>query len=276
MIESAREFDDEGMIYVAINYRLGALGFLAGPDVEADGDLNAGYLDQRLALEWVQENIHLFGGNAERVTVMGESAGGGSILMHMTGAHVKAPFAQAIAQSPAINPLMTEPESAYGEFLSYLNVTTLAEARDLPCDVVIQANADQIAAAGANTYTYGFVRDGKYVKDHPDVLFKRGEFDKSVKLMSSHNSLEGAFFFDPNVTTEGEFRDVVDVALPGFSDSQASALLNNIYPPQFDGSMGYVDQSSRQIALWGDGLFHCNFNAAHKAFNGKSYACECS
>lgn len=60
-----------------MNYRLGAFGFLAGPTLQAEGGVsNAGLYDQRLALEWVQDNIHLFGGDPNQVTVMGESAGG--------------------------------------------------------------------------------------------------------------------------------------------------------------------------------------------------------
>jgi cholinesterase len=60
------------MIFVALNYRLGAFGFLAGPEVERDGTQNAGLYDQRLALDWIQLNIPLFGGSPERVTVIGE------------------------------------------------------------------------------------------------------------------------------------------------------------------------------------------------------------
>lgn len=52
-----------GVIYVALNYRLGAFGWLAGPTVGADGVANAGLYDQRFALQWVQDNIHLFGGD---------------------------------------------------------------------------------------------------------------------------------------------------------------------------------------------------------------------
>jgi carboxylesterase type B len=67
--------------------------------VQADGALNAGLLDQRLGLEWVQNSIHLFGGSAEKVTVIGESAGGGAILMQTAayaGRNGSAPFSQVI------------------------------------------------------------------------------------------------------------------------------------------------------------------------------------
>lgn len=75
---------DSNFIYVTLNYRIGALGFLSGPTLQRSGVANAGLWDQRFALEWIQRNIHLFGGDPDQVTVMGESAGGGSILHQIT------------------------------------------------------------------------------------------------------------------------------------------------------------------------------------------------
>ncbi|KAH7052379.1 Alpha/Beta hydrolase protein [Macrophomina phaseolina] len=63
------------IIYVAINYRVGGFGFLAGQELQADGSTNLGLRDQRLALQWVQDNIEAFGGDPEKVTIWGESAG---------------------------------------------------------------------------------------------------------------------------------------------------------------------------------------------------------
>jgi carboxylesterase type B len=66
-------------VYVAMNYRLGFLGFLAGPSFASGGGTpNDGLDDQRLALEWIHENMHLFGGDQNRVTIMGASAGAAS------------------------------------------------------------------------------------------------------------------------------------------------------------------------------------------------------
>lgn len=62
--------------------QLGAFGFLSSEDVNENGDVNAGLLDQRLSLEWVQKWIHLFGGDKSRVTIFGVSAGGGSVMLH--------------------------------------------------------------------------------------------------------------------------------------------------------------------------------------------------
>lgn len=72
-------------ITVEMQYRLGAFGFLASEDVKTHGQLNAGLLDQRRALQWVQEHISKFGGDPSRVTIGGESAGAGAVMFHALG-----------------------------------------------------------------------------------------------------------------------------------------------------------------------------------------------
>ena len=91
LIKRSMTHGREGIIYVALNYRLGAFGWLAGPTLQSDGVANAGLYDQRFALEWVQSNIHLFGGDPSRVTVFGQSAGGGSIMHQVTVRHLLFP-----------------------------------------------------------------------------------------------------------------------------------------------------------------------------------------
>ncbi|KAK3067745.1 hypothetical protein LTR53_015189, partial [Teratosphaeriaceae sp. CCFEE 6253] len=68
------------IIYVSMQYRLGALGFLSGSEIRKNGVPNAGLLDQRAALHWVQNHIGAFGGDPAKVTIIGGSAGGGSVL----------------------------------------------------------------------------------------------------------------------------------------------------------------------------------------------------
>ncbi|KAJ9104647.1 hypothetical protein QFC21_002145 [Naganishia friedmannii] len=84
---SVREFDhtplltstNNSFIGISIQYRLGAFGFLADPAMAADGGLNAGITDARAALRWVQEYVHLLGGDRKRVTIWGQSSGGGTV-----------------------------------------------------------------------------------------------------------------------------------------------------------------------------------------------------
>ncbi|MEQ2273495.1 hypothetical protein XENORESO_004827, partial [Xenotaenia resolanae] len=92
----------ETVIVVSMNYRIGAFGFLAlHGSSEAPG--NVGLLDQRLALQWVQENIHSFGGNAKQVTIFGESAGGASVGFHLLSPDSRPFFTRAILQSGVPN-----------------------------------------------------------------------------------------------------------------------------------------------------------------------------
>lgn len=74
---------DGSVIYVQIQYRLGPYGFLAGKEVRKNGTPNSGLLDQRAALNWVQRNIYKFGGDPQKVTIWGGSAGSGSVTSQM-------------------------------------------------------------------------------------------------------------------------------------------------------------------------------------------------
>ncbi|KAI9151316.1 acetylcholinesterase [Paramyrothecium foliicola] len=275
IINQAEKFNQEGVIFVAINYRLGALGFLAGPEVRTDGALNAGLLDQRLALNWVQDNIYKFGGDPDRITVMGESAGGGSILFHMAaygGHNGSAPFSQAIIQSPAAPPKSAVVEGSYAGFLKILGVENLSQARKLTEKEIIKANELQIGAAPAITYIYGPVTDNEIVSGDIGHIYNTGAFDQNVKVMASHNSFEGAFFFDPRVETEADFRAWIARSLAGLSSEDVGHLSNVLYPPQFDGSLGYVDQATRQMILYSEALVDCTFVLANEALHGNTFS----
>lgn len=80
------KFNDNGIILISFNYRLGLFGFFPVHDITKDNPLveNLSLLDQRLAILWVIENIHHFGGNPNQITLFGESAGAMSILWHLT------------------------------------------------------------------------------------------------------------------------------------------------------------------------------------------------
>lgn len=94
-----KSFNARGIVTVSVGYRLGFEGF--GYIEDAPAPANRGLLDQILALHWVRENIEQFGGDPHRVTIAGQSAGGGSVLCLMTSPRARGLFQQAIAQSPA-------------------------------------------------------------------------------------------------------------------------------------------------------------------------------
>ncbi len=91
------------VIVVTINYRLGYLGFFAHPALDTEGHLagNYGLLDQQFALKWVRRNIGAFGGDRNRVTIFGESAGGLSVYSQLASPTAAGLFQRAIAESGA-------------------------------------------------------------------------------------------------------------------------------------------------------------------------------
>jgi para-nitrobenzyl esterase len=110
--DAARNYDgtklaQQGPVVVTVNYRLGALGFLAHPALASrPGGPNGNYglMDQQAALRWVQANIARFGGNPHNVTIAGESAGGLSVLAHLVSPGSRGLFQKAIVQSGAFAP----------------------------------------------------------------------------------------------------------------------------------------------------------------------------
>ncbi|KAJ5260590.1 hypothetical protein N7478_012195 [Penicillium angulare] len=137
------------IIVVTINYRLGAFGFLAHPELSEESGHNSsgnyGILDQQFALRWVQENIGYFGGNASQVVVGGQSAGSASALDMMWSPLSSGLINGVISESgargprdPATGSVATsyntkdEAENFGVEFLSTMNVSSIAELRQLP------------------------------------------------------------------------------------------------------------------------------------------------
>ena len=92
---------DADVVVVTVNYRLGVFGFFASEELRAEGGTagNMGIQDQRAALQWVRANARSFGGRADKVTIFGESAGGGSVATHLTARHSAGLFSAAIMQS---------------------------------------------------------------------------------------------------------------------------------------------------------------------------------
>jgi para-nitrobenzyl esterase len=93
----------KGVILVTTNYRLGALGFMAHPQLDSESANNVsgnyGLLDQQAVLKWVRQNIGAFGGDPSRVTIFGQSAGGESVLIHLVSPQSKGLYSQAIVES---------------------------------------------------------------------------------------------------------------------------------------------------------------------------------
>lgn len=177
-----------------MNYRLGAFGWLSGPTFQENGTANAGLHDQRFAIEWVKKHISKFGGDPERITIFGESAGGGSIMHQITayGGLKPVSFQQALPQSPGFFPTVSNhvKETIFKDYLALLNVTTIEQARQLPFSALYTANILQVGAAAYGQFVYGPVVDGDFVPALPGELLLHGQYAKDLKLMVGHNADE--------------------------------------------------------------------------------------
>lgn len=267
----------DGAIWVAMNYRLGAFGFLSGPTLQQNGTSNAGLLDQRLALEWVQENIHLFGGDPDNVTVMGISAGAGSVMHHITayGGQKPALFRRAIPQSAGLVPMPGNraQEQAFNDFLSLLNVTTLNEARDLPSSALMAVNMKQIGNAPYGNFIFGPAVDGSFVPGMPPKLFLQGAFVKDIEVLSSFNKNEGVTFVDPSAyDSEPLLRKQIGYTFTLLSSEDVDYIFETLYPQTYDGSQPYTDSLGRAQLLIGEASLTCNQNAMVKAAEQQNIA----
>ncbi len=144
----------DGVIVVTLNYRLGALGFLADSalaDRPGGPTGDYGLMDQQAALRWVQHNIRAFGGDPANVTVFGESAGGQSVLLQLISPGARGLFAKAIAESGgyALNPVsLASAEAAGRAFASKAGCAsqTARCLRSLPVATIL-ADQDQSGAS---------------------------------------------------------------------------------------------------------------------------------
>ncbi|KAL8849807.1 MAG: hypothetical protein Q9221_005223 [Calogaya cf. arnoldii] len=275
LIRASQIGESEGVIYVALNYRLGAFGWLAGPTLQSDGTANAALYDQRLALQWVQSNIHLFGGDPNRVTVFGESAGGGSIMHQITafgGLAGKAPFQQAVLQSAAFQNIASnfQQEETFNDFLRRLNVSTLQEARQLPSSSLVQANIQQVGDSAYGLFTYGPVVDGLITPGIPGKLLLQGSFDRDLKLMLGYNGNEGLVFTNPSVTNDTSYDANIESSFPSINPSVANRVRNELYPPPSDNTT-YSDSIGRTSLTIAESTFVCNTVYLERAFGNQTY-----
>ncbi|KAF9019189.1 alpha/beta-hydrolase [Hymenopellis radicata] len=186
---------DEPIIAVSLNYRLAAFGFLASEEIVQSGNANLGLKDQRLALRWIQENIASFGGDPNKVTIWGESAGSVSVIAQVLAYGGKdgetGLFRGAIQESGTMVGYDFELlQASYDDIVNQTgcasSVDTLDCLRSVPYDVLFAVSEPHA------TDILGPIIDGDFLPDSPIKLFESGRYDKSVTGLLGVNTDEGS------------------------------------------------------------------------------------
>lgn len=244
------------IVFVSVNYRLGALGFMDFREfstAERTFDSNLGLRDQVAALEWVQRNIAAFGGDPDNVTVFGESAGGTSVTTLMATPAAGRLFARAIAESSA--PVLVNDERRAREwarqFVDLLGCDDPSDAADAleaasPAELGKAARrlSAKTLADTPGLHPFGPVVDGDFLPTDPLRAFTDGTAHP-MPLIIGTNAREGTLF--PKLL-DGLPTDAARIdAMFALTDPDARERILAAYP-------GYPNPAAA-IALGGDVTF---------------------
>jgi para-nitrobenzyl esterase len=223
---------EKGIVTVTVNYRLGVFGFLAHPDLTKESPNKAsgnyGLLDQNAALVWVKKNIAAFGGDPNKITIAGESAGSISVSAHMVSPLSKKLIAGAIGQSGAmISPTLAaiplaEAEKNGQAFSQTIKAGSLAALRAMPAAQLLE-EASKWGAFSAKT-----VVDGYFLPKNPIDMFKEGE-QAQVPLLTGWTSAEIPYM----AILQGEYPSVENYrkkVMLAYGDSAEEVL--KLYPAE--------------------------------------------
>lgn len=238
-----------GVVLVTLNYRLGALGFLSLENDEVSG--NMGLKDQVMALKWVRDNIAAFGGDPDRVTIFGESAGAASVHLHMLSPASQGLFHAAIAQSGvALAPwaLAHEPRERAFELGRELGIDTNSTAellgylRATPSELLVKAGARLVGVQGSTADLQSTVALPFLPALEPDLpeAFLTQSPNASVPgadvpFLTGYNAQEGLILFRrlqryPKLLSEldQKFRRVVPPELLGDNETITNKIAESI------------------------------------------------
>jgi carboxylesterase type B len=230
------------VIHVAMNYRLGFFGFTQSDSLKAEGSENAGLRDQRLAIEWVRDNIEIFGGDPENITIFGQSSGGLAIGMHILayGGTKPLPFQRGIAESQSLEPGITGNFSrdALSALVDYVgcNATDLEAADTISC--LRGMNTEMLLNASISTYASDIGHnvgdiwlpavDGDFLPAPPSQLIDEGRFGKA-SFMTGWTQDDLNFYTNVSIATSDDTYDFVRQYLPAMPEDSLDDLLG-LYP----------------------------------------------
>lgn len=231
----------KGIVVVTFNYRLGVFGFFSHPELTAESPRQAsgnyGLMDQLAALRWVKQNIAAFGGDPERITVGGQSAGAGSLHHLLASPEARGLFHRAIAQSgpwrhTASSLSRSDAEQSGLAFATALGAPSLAALRALPA-------AELFARARAQSLSARPVVDGWIVPDQVTAIHQRGQ-QMDVPLLTGWTADENSASSNYGVSTVAAF----DAEVKRLFGDRAAAV-RALYPVTTDADAG---EAQKQLA----------------------------
>jgi carboxylesterase type B len=250
--------NNNGFVSVMIQYRLGAFGFLGGEDVKEDGVLNAGLLDQNFALKWVQANIAKFGGDPNKVTIAGESSGGGSVLyqaMAYGGKQKENLFNNVIAESPWFpGQYKYNDDTIEDTYDAFAELAGCSKAKDtLAClrsqnTTTLQTASGKVGEAEPfGGFAFLPVQDCDFIVERPTQQLL-SDAVKGKRVLSGTMANEGVPLAPPTAKTLQDFRDYVSLTFPKFSSAD-KASLEKVY--SYAGDTQPVDPNAPRYATNG-------------------------
>lgn len=230
VFDGARLAAEQDVVVVTCNYRLGALGYL-WVDAGEDGVANCGLRDQAAVLSWVHEHAAAFGGDPERITVVGESAGGGSVL-HLVAGLAAPPVRRAIVQSGEPRVLATEGAARVrAELCAELGVPdgpgALAALRAVPAATIVAAQEAVFARTALATGLMPF---------HPTVDAEPATVVIDGDPRAGFSAGRGAGIDLIIGTTRDELRLFSDPRAASIADDDLAGMLAKLAGPGADGA----------------------------------------
>lgn len=205
------------VVVVTINYRLGVFGF--------SGRANCGLRDQVVALEWVHRCISAFGGDPGSVTIMGESAGGASVIALMATPSASGLFHRAIAMSPSLGQLRSgeRADEALGEFLMATEAGSLAELRTAPVDSLLAVQGEILRPTSAGFTGFSPCSDGALVPEA--ILDAAAASPVPLLIGTTRDEMRLFHAFDPivNALDDDALHDHAELRFPGRSKHAVAA-----------------------------------------------------
>ncbi|KAI0827830.1 carotenoid ester lipase precursor [Trametes gibbosa] len=266
---------NQPVIYVAMNYRLSALGFLGGKEVKEAGVGNLGLQDQRVALRWIQKYISAFGGDPSKVMIWGQSAGSVSVALHMltNDGNSEGLFRAGFLESGTPGPFgdILELQGVYDQIVSDAGCAssddTLNCLRTVPIETLSAAmdKSPSFVDYGQVNTPWNAHADGVFVTQPPEHLALAGKI-ANVPIVIGNTLDEGSAFafFSLNVTTDAQFFDYIHSNFYPNAQSDEVAPLLDLYPadpaagsPYGTGdNFAYSPQYKRIASFQGDWIVH--------------------